>query len=679
MDFEGKRSYGPATTLRLYLNHVSWELQYDGTILGPEFQHCNILTDSTKSITRVFRRMWSSFIVQTMHRKGIDGQVINIDTTRRVFSKLSEEEQQLVKLNMVGGFQTEKRKSQWDEDNDGTCPFCQSDDTRPHRLLECAVFQHIRDQFPNVLRDLHNDRHNWIYLPLAIEPSMVTILQNFLEKVKTPLIPALFGGERDTLRFYTDGGAIHPRCPRARIASWAVVQDVSETPLQRQRQYATISAEQKQFPLFKTSAVGLVQGNQTVSRGELTALLVAVKIALKADGFPEVIFVTDASYVCKVLDMIGSGDFQKFLHKLPNSDIILELADLWDPNRFFIQKIKSHRDFSSARDWMDLWDILGNFCADQAATATLQSIPTTIRDLSQRIETAMSDEEKRLSECLMFLANFNQARTQSILAKKKEKKDHNRNLNVPRKPPERRIGHFDTEAMGPEAFELMFAFNPPGYRAIQVQQHENDIFQMCLQGAHLGKTFYHWAQLIMWPPDLDQHDKLDWGMSWLELIFNFYITTGYCMPIRKEGVGAKSIYVPYHGSEALLLPNSKRAASLQILTFRNLIQNMLSIQDQPVFPDFRECKCKSLQRFGHVCAVAGVPIRPVIPNQQQTLEAVQVYLHSLHGSAALHKPIFVREVVPTLQCDAFPEKSSKDRFNLYMQHMKKLRKQRRDN
>ena len=168
-------------------------------------------------------------------------------------------------------------------------------------------------------------------------------------------------------------------------------------------------------------------------------------------------------------------------------------------------------------------------------------------------------------------------------------------------------------------------------------------------------------------------------MSWLELLFNFYITTGYGMPIRKEGVGAKSIYVPYHGSEALLLPNSKRAASLQILTFRNLIQNMLSIQDQPVFPDFRECKCKSLQRFGHVCAVAGVPRRPVIPNQQQTLEAVQVYLHSLHGSAALHKPIFVREVVPTLQCDAFPEKSSKDRFNLYMQHMKKLRKQRRDN
>ena len=49
VDFEGKRSYGPATTLRLYLNHVSWELQYDGTILGPEFQHCNILTDGSSS------------------------------------------------------------------------------------------------------------------------------------------------------------------------------------------------------------------------------------------------------------------------------------------------------------------------------------------------------------------------------------------------------------------------------------------------------------------------------------------------------------------------------------------------------------------------------------------------------------------------------------------------------
>ena len=580
---------------------------------------------------------------------------------------------------MVGGFQTEKRKSQWDDDNDGRCPLCQSKDTRPHRLLECEGFKPIRDQFPKVLHDLQNDKSDWIYLPLAVEPNMVTILQFFLEKIKNPLIPALLGGSQHTLKFYTDGGAIHPRCPRARIASWAVIQDVSETQEQRERQYNTLSADQTHFPLFKTSAVGLVQGHQTVARGELTALLVAVKIALKADGKPDAIFVTDASYVCNVIALICSGDFHKLLHKLPNSDIILELADFWDPNRFFVHKIKSHRNFSSAKDWRDLWDILGNFCADHAATATLQAIPHAIRDLSDRIEKVLNDEENKLTKCVKFLPIFNQARTQAIAAKEKEKKDHNRNLNLPKKPPERQIGRFDTEAMGPEAFDLMIAFDPPGYNAIGVQQHDDEIFQLCLQGAHLGRTFYHWAQLLKWPSDLEQSDRLDWGMSWLELLFSFYITTGYCVPIRKEGVGAKSVYVPYHGNEALLLPNSKRAASLQILSFHNLIQNMLSIQDQPVFPDFRESKCKSLQRFGHVCAVAGVPRRPIIPNQKQTLEAVQVLLHSLHGSAALHTSIFVREVVPTLQCDTFPEKSAKDRFNLYMQLMKRKRKQQRNN
>ena len=198
VDFQGKRAFGPATTLKLYLNHVNCDLQYDGTISGPELQHCNILKDSTGFITRNFRRMWSSFIVQAMTRKGIGQHIINIDCTRRVFSKLTDEEQQLVKLNMVGGFQTEKRKAHWDDTNDGKCPFCQCDDTRPHRLLECEEFKPIREQFPKVLLDLQHDKSDWVYLPLAIEPSMVTILQNFLEKVKNPVIPSVLGGNRNT-------------------------------------------------------------------------------------------------------------------------------------------------------------------------------------------------------------------------------------------------------------------------------------------------------------------------------------------------------------------------------------------------------------------------------------------------------------------------------------------------
>ena len=59
------------------------------------------------------------------------------DWVKRFFSQLSDEEQQLIKLNVVGGFQTEQRKSNWDADTKGECVFCGQADTRQHRLLEC--------------------------------------------------------------------------------------------------------------------------------------------------------------------------------------------------------------------------------------------------------------------------------------------------------------------------------------------------------------------------------------------------------------------------------------------------------------------------------------------------------------------------------------------------------------
>ena len=87
--------------------------------------------------------------------------------------------------------------------------------------------------------------------------------------------------------------------------------------------------------------------------------------------------------------------------------------------------------------------------------------------------------------------------------------------------------------------------------------------------------------------------------------------------LQAHGSGAKSVYLPFNWEEAIFLPKSKRAASLQILSFRNLLQNLLTIADEQSFTDFKESKCRSVQRFGHACPVAGALRRPFIPNQQE--------------------------------------------------------------
>ena len=109
---------------------------------------------------------------------------------------------------------------------------------------------------------------------------------------------------------------------------------------------------------------------------------------------------------CNVVELINRGHFQSILHKLPNSDLISKLAEVWDANRFRVRKVKSHKSFASAKDWRDLWHIVGNHCADSAATAVLGSLPTVMKDLANRIETFYNKEEKILLEHFSYLAAF---------------------------------------------------------------------------------------------------------------------------------------------------------------------------------------------------------------------------------------------------------------------------------
>ena len=75
-----------------------------------------------------------------MDRKGIRDFDINTLQGQSIFTKLGDDEQQLLKLNTIGGFQTEKKKASWHDSSDGKCPICGMDDTSEHRFLECPAF-----------------------------------------------------------------------------------------------------------------------------------------------------------------------------------------------------------------------------------------------------------------------------------------------------------------------------------------------------------------------------------------------------------------------------------------------------------------------------------------------------------------------------------------------------------
>ena len=98
------------------------------------------------------------------------------------------------------------------------------------------------------------------------------------------------------------------------------------------------------------SNIGLVPGEQTVARAELSALVIAVEKVNRVSPLPHAEFVTDASYVCKVVKLVQLGLASPILHKLTNGDLISRLIQGWHSERFKIDKVKSHRKLDTAKD-----------------------------------------------------------------------------------------------------------------------------------------------------------------------------------------------------------------------------------------------------------------------------------------------------------------------------------------
>ena len=212
-------------------------------------------------------------------------------------------------------------------------------------------------------------------------------------------------------------------------------------------------------------------------------------------------FVSDAAYVCAVIGMITNRTFHGILHRLPNSDTILELSAVWDVQRFRVKKVKSHRQLDTAKDLEDLWKIAGNHCADLAAGIVLQTIPDTLKKVSNATATFQEAEGHRLTKVFQYMAHFNKARVQACAAMEKDNANHNRNLDQPKKPPARILSNFDSEAMGQEAFVMMRDFCPQNDQSLPTTDLPDDLFQMCPQGANLGKALFLWAKQLQGPAD----------------------------------------------------------------------------------------------------------------------------------------------------------------------------------
>ena len=74
--------------------------------------------------------------------------------------------------------------------------------------------------------------------------------------------------------YFTDGGCMNPTMSEARLASWSVVRDFADDWNQAMAS-TSIALVSEPCPLLRAFDMGITEGRQTISRGELYAAIMA--------------------------------------------------------------------------------------------------------------------------------------------------------------------------------------------------------------------------------------------------------------------------------------------------------------------------------------------------------------------------------------------------------------------
>ena len=157
------------------------------------------------------------------------------------------------------------------------------------------------------------------------------------------------------IRFLPDGGARFPTCPEARLATLSVVQDLAGSESDRKSVVDSFFISKPVFAYFHVAAVGLVQGYQTVARADLMAFFFCCQDGLEG-AWRTTAWICDRCPIrllC-IIHLIETGQYKMFLHKLPNADLISELAEYWRPDEFHTKKVKSNQSFEDAKNLEEL-------------------------------------------------------------------------------------------------------------------------------------------------------------------------------------------------------------------------------------------------------------------------------------------------------------------------------------
>eukprot|EP00438_Fugacium_kawagutii_P031368 Skav216014 [mRNA] locus=scaffold833:343710:344996:+ [translate_table: standard] len=422
------------------------------------------------------------------------------------------------------------------------------------------------------------------------------------------------------------------------------------------------------MPELRVITSGLVHGSQTAARGELTGFLRALQAAIQLPEHTRVDFVTDAKYVWDLVDHIQDPAYLTMDVNTSNIDLIEQIIPLWSHPRFQVRKVKSHRSIDSAVDRADLYDILGNACVDKAVSAILQFTHKDILAMTHRIADFHKREKEKLGQVAKYLIDLNRTRMNFL---EKIKLEPRPVVQVSASDP---VGAMPCKLMGDEARNFLAVYTPNDHTQFATDEiPDMECFLACQQGARLSMAVVFWLQTLLWPPDVETTQAAsDWGISWLELFFDFNISTAMTFPIRVEGLKKQSKYVEFHQQEAQILPQQKRSPAYQAFCLQKMISTIETISGLTFMPRFKSGKCTSLNHLNLQGKTSGVPRRPTLRHPKETMCAISEYFCKTNGKLVQSHAFIPWTGETSVDVPMVNELPTDERCKLYQKLMKRM-------
>ena len=376
------RHPGPTGLLLTRLQNIGWSF-VTGTIFNDHWGiSIDILPCPPQELRWRITEGWQHQVgSRVMMRKHFDGlQCVAPQITLKVLQSFQGDERGLARAVLDGtNFTTDMPYC-----DENQCPLCQAADSLQHRHWECPKTEWSRLQITTSLADFPEcvkDR-GW-----AVLPSVVVDFRRALHAIPDTtsrwccqVEPA---DRESSIDLFTDGAAICPQNPFARLTGWAVVE------LTGLADYVLVS-------------YGSVPGlSQTVLRAEISALLSAIQYA-KLKQVPTRIWCDNALVVMRAKAIIAQ-DFQV--------DSTTSDCDLWqilaewateDMPPITIHKVTSHVGLEKLSPSEQLV-VTGNQWADAFAAEAIDTLPPATLRLQQESLAMINDMSSTVREVLSHI------------------------------------------------------------------------------------------------------------------------------------------------------------------------------------------------------------------------------------------------------------------------------------